>query len=81
MFRRNPKLRVVPAKAGTHNHRRSLFRAVVMPTACKLHGRGVWVPAFAGTTENGSAGTTTSGIQLDSLQLLIRLRPLIFLRN
>ena len=42
---------VVPAKAGTHNHRLRLSCATVVH--CFLRNnirRGVWVPAFAGTT-------------------------------
>ena len=46
-------LGVVPAKAGTHNHRALLFSK---PSTISFHNfcRGVWVPAFAGTTEDGS---------------------------
>src|SRR5258705_10535441 len=40
---------VVPAKAGTHSHRRSLAQKV-SASAPKMTGHGVWVPAFAGTT-------------------------------
>src|ERR1700721_1558482 len=40
---------VVPANAGTHNHRRRLERSR-RPASSKSKGRGVWVPAFAGTT-------------------------------
>src|SRR3954466_8435358 len=42
-------LPVVPAKAGTHNHRRSLRQEKL---SAALHSRrhAVWVPAFAGTT-------------------------------
>ena len=40
---------VVPAKAGTHNHLRG---DEMKAMAIENHddGRGVWVPAFAGTT-------------------------------
>jgi hypothetical protein len=46
---------VVPAKAGTHNHRITLSSSImrqekVTPSALTDFGRGVWVPAFAGTT-------------------------------
>ena len=41
---------VVPAKAGTHSHRRSLEQKV-SASASKMIGHGVWVPAFAGTTK------------------------------
>src|ERR1700682_2977427 len=41
---------VVPAKAGTHNHQCWLFTEGVWPIARPI-GRGVWVPAFAGTTK------------------------------
>src|ERR1700688_3800408 len=40
---------VVPAKARTHNHRCSLEQKA-SATAPTNAGRGVWVPAFAGTT-------------------------------
>jgi hypothetical protein len=46
---------VVPAKAGTHNHR-TILLTPVYPLAKATHsvlnniGHGVWVPAFAGTT-------------------------------
>ena len=40
---------VVPAKAGTHNHRKWGYTKAVEQHA-KTIGRGVWVPAFAGTT-------------------------------
>jgi len=45
---------VVPAgcrrPCETHNHRRPLVAPAATPSHSKLHGRGVWVPAFAGTT-------------------------------
>src|SRR6266699_1433556 len=50
---------VVPAKAGTHNHRR-LLRWKVSATAPKTRGRGVWVPAFAGTTLRGRRSASTA---------------------
>src|SRR3954453_954611 len=40
---------VVPANAGAHNHRCCLERTST--AACQYERRGVWVPAFAGTTE------------------------------
>ena len=43
------QLCVVPAKAGTHNHRR-LMEQKPLAIVLKKWGRGVWVPAFAGTT-------------------------------
>ena len=45
-----PNANVVPAKAGTHNHRRQLFRGLLVVLFSNHIGRGVWVPAFAGTT-------------------------------
>jgi hypothetical protein len=42
-------LHVVPANAGTHNHRVLLLQKPSTPSA-NMKGRGVWVPAFAGTT-------------------------------
>jgi hypothetical protein len=42
---------VVPANAGTHNHRASLEREPVVTWVVVTNdGWGVWVPAFAGTT-------------------------------
>src|SRR5262245_4789575 len=41
------ELSVVPAKAGTHNHHRYFCRRRRATSPCC----GVWVPAFAGTTE------------------------------
>jgi len=41
---------VVPAKAGTHNHRRGLLEKNINSGHSKSRGRGVWIPAFAGTT-------------------------------
>jgi hypothetical protein len=41
---------VVPAKAGTHNPRRSRIAKGIDRNA-KKRVRAVWVPAFAGTTE------------------------------
>jgi len=41
---------VVPAHAGTHNPERSLLDQGNCPWA-QTKGRGVWVPAFAGTTD------------------------------
>ena len=45
---------VVPAKAGTHNHRTS-FAIDANPSKANsgvlvIDRRGVWIPAFAGTT-------------------------------
>jgi hypothetical protein len=40
---------VVPANAGTHNHRLELLEKV-SALGAKTKGHGVWVPAFAGTT-------------------------------
>jgi hypothetical protein len=34
---------VIPAKAGTHNHRIQLLQKL-SPTAVRPIGRGVWVP-------------------------------------
>jgi hypothetical protein len=41
---------VVPAKAGTHNHRCLNLKIRVAAALSKLKQWGVWVPAFAGTT-------------------------------
>ncbi len=44
------KLDVVPAKAGTHNHRCHLWCDAGTTNPVHNTRRGVWVPAFAGTT-------------------------------
>src|SRR4029453_13929152 len=41
---------VVPANAGPHNPRHSLFSNDINFSRANSRGRGVWVPAFAGTT-------------------------------
>jgi len=43
-----------PANAGA-NHRVSCGGRIKLPTAQNLRGRGVWVPAFAGTTHQLTA--------------------------
>src|SRR5438034_6147664 len=40
-----------PAKAGTHNHRCCLLSELSTAALPKSRVHGVWVPAFAGTTE------------------------------
>jgi hypothetical protein len=45
----NAKRGVVPAHAGTHNHRR-LCQEKASTTLLKKANHAVWVPAFAGTT-------------------------------
>jgi hypothetical protein len=47
--RSNHNTIVVPAHAGTHNHRAQLLKKV-SASAFHQRGRGVWFPAFAGTT-------------------------------
>ena len=50
---------VVPAKAGTHSHHCQLLEMATNSITLRL-SRGVWVPAFAGTTTGvapHSAGT------------------------
>jgi hypothetical protein len=42
-------LLVVPANAWTHNHRTACWTKAVEQSLSTM-GRGVWVPAFAGTT-------------------------------
>ena len=42
---------VVPANAGTHNPREQLLKESRPPLCRNNIRRGVWVPAFAGTTE------------------------------
>jgi hypothetical protein len=44
--------RVVPANAGTNNHRRRLLQKGIGHSA-SLMNHAVWVPAFAGTTIEG----------------------------
>src|SRR5690349_9166171 len=48
-------LSVVPAKAGTHHHQRIVVVSSATSLCC-----GVWVPAFAGTTEYHSPRTDES---------------------
>ena len=49
---------VVPANAGTHNHRRLLLKQSRPPSRSHNIRRGVWVPAFAGTTRENYANTS-----------------------
>ena len=49
-------LNVVPAKAGTHNHRRLSLKDGGTTSPVHYTGRGVWIPAFAGTTPGRSSG-------------------------
>ena len=42
--------RVVPANAGTHNHCCQIVGQQAVDHRTQTRGRGVWVPAFAGTT-------------------------------
>src|ERR1700689_475200 len=58
--------RVVPAKAGTHNHGRQLLESRLPPSA-KSHRHGVWVPAFAGTTHEASSLVECADQVLDLL--------------
>ena len=46
---------VVPANAGTHSHRQQLLKVSLRRPRHDNIRRGVWVPAFAGTTEVGSS--------------------------
>src|SRR5882672_12633818 len=55
---------VVPANAGTHNHRRSFLRKSSTEGRPKSRGRSVWVPAFAGTTAE-SAPLPRSNLAVD----------------
>jgi hypothetical protein len=48
---------VVPAKAGTHNHRPLLFRVVGVSSLRANAIRWLRVPAFAGTTAEVEAAT------------------------
>ena len=51
-------LRVVPANAGTHSHRRVCFAKTVCHSALwKDHA--VWVPAFAGTTARSPSSVSS----------------------
>src|SRR5258707_4435428 len=54
---------VVPANAGTDNHRCSLLESR-RAAALKLRSRGVWVPAFAGTTGSPARGAV-GGAEVD----------------
>ncbi len=44
-----------PAKAGTHNHKRCLLHDAGTTSPAGNASRGVWVPAFAGTTDDYAA--------------------------
>jgi hypothetical protein len=58
---------VVPAKAGIHHHRR-LLEAKAFGHRAKPQGRGVWVPAFAGTTLEIMSGLTRRANQQKPVQ-------------
>ena len=45
-----PTFDVVPAKAGTHNHKSLFVRDDGTTNPFDNNRRGVWVPTFAGTT-------------------------------
>jgi hypothetical protein len=49
-----PRSTVVPANAGTHNHRTEFWSLTAVSKATHIvltnNLHGVWVPAFAGTT-------------------------------
>ena len=53
---------VVPAKAGTHNPWRSRLQKLRCNVVFESKVLGVWVPAFAGTTQVGSNFQTTADI-------------------
>src|SRR5437667_12771343 len=55
---------VVPAKAGTHSHRRELLKRSSRPFRSNNIRRGVWVPAFAGTTMVASSGLALQHLPL-----------------
>src|SRR5258705_13603644 len=74
----HPKSFVVPAKAGTHSHRRLLAQKV-SASAPKMIGHGVWVPAFAGTTKENSIvkqQTRLRAPRRDAPESLMNLSPL-----
>ncbi|GCC48212.1 hypothetical protein chiPu_0032259 [Chiloscyllium punctatum] len=50
---------VVPAKAGTHNHKCKLLRNAGTTSPFDNTCRGVWIPAFAGTPAGESRGCVT----------------------
>jgi hypothetical protein len=66
---------VVPANAGTHNHRKRLLREGSR-TAFSYHTRhGVWVPAFAGTTSHGDAGVGKGALRAALLAISLKAQP------
>ncbi len=75
----DPDSFVVPAKAGTHSHRRSLGQKA-SASAPKMIGHGVWVPAFAGTTswmmQIVKQQTCVRAPRRDAPELCIYLSPL-----
>src|SRR2546429_6440391 len=62
---------VVPANAGTHNHRRAWLRRQLPQRLKRDHA--VWVPAFAGTT--GWSGRKGDVMDAISLSTSSRRRP------
>jgi hypothetical protein len=77
---------LVPAEAGTHNHRRLQLRPAGAPAFARNQQRWLWVPAFAGTTRGlrrpyatlsknaSSAALTASGVPT-CIQTPSSLRP------
>ncbi|WP_291532274.1 hypothetical protein, partial [Bradyrhizobium sp. UBA2491] len=48
------------AKAGTHTPRRASRAGLVVPALHDKQHRWLWVPAFAGTTPEGSCGVASA---------------------
>jgi len=59
MWRADYNLDVVPANAGTHTARTPVFGAVVDAFYCNER-QGLWVPAFAGTTQGKDSRETVT---------------------
>src|SRR5262249_43360163 len=57
---RKQSVAVVPAKAGTHNHREWLFQRKLTDSVFQQFRRGVWVPDFAGTTASCAATSSVA---------------------
>ena len=57
---------VVPANAGTHNHRALQVKRSRQPPSCHQDCRGVWVPAFAGTTTGRIGAPQSSRLRIIS---------------
>jgi len=65
---------VVPANAGTHNHRKWFGEDSMFSTLATLQSidSAVWVPAFAGTTRSAGLSTSLRGAFATKQSRLLR---------